>query len=799
MMVDIEQKIAHFISLGYEDQHWDFKREWYTDKASMLHDILCMANSADEQDSYIIIGVEDDSHEVVGVENDPKRRTTQMLNDFLRSVQFSGGSRPEVRVDAVHMSNHQIDVITIENSDYVPFTLTTDYRDNSSNKTVHCGNVYTRVHDSNTPIDKTADQRTVDGLYKKRLHINSDPIDKLSYALDDLDSWKQSGDINGQFYYTHNTNIQIRLINEDRLFKNSDFLCKIWPSKSAAYETAQLVYNDIIIKEIQHAGLDNYRIDLVRPECEYINVSKASGHNPDYRKYYYITRRSIIDKFNKFLLKTHYTCGQSEFMLDRWLKHVIYFSNDNEKILFDNYIKSLRPQYLLGIIDETTCGFTPELDLWQQNDIDDYKSTLTIRQLYDKWSDYSSWEYRTISDLGAIVGGGTPPTRKPEFFNGNIPWITPDDLSSFKGRYISHGARNITTAGLRSSSATILPKGTVLFSSRAPIGYTAIAKNDLCTNQGFKSIVPYCKHDSLFIFYLLRLLGRKIENYASGATFKEISGSTLGGVSMPIPCSQATRNNISYYLSNIDSAIENTDLLSGKLADFITFLYNYWFVQLDFPDESGRPYKSSGGKMVYNDQLKQEIPEGWECKKLTDLFDFVRGTEVGADAYADKKISDSYIRFWRVRDVGDDCKTWIDGNANNLTIVKPGDVVITLDGTVGKIGIDLDGAISGGLRYTVDHTGIISNATIYTILQSDYVQESLKQYVSGRGSILAHASGALQHLAIPYDKNIFSKFQNTIQPMFDLMINCKEESKQLVSLRDWLLPMLMNGQVEIKE
>lgn len=797
-MADIQQKIAHLVSLDCEDQHWDFKREWYTDKSSMLHDILCMANSADEQDSYIIIGVEDDNHEVVGVENDPKRRTTQMLNDFLGSIQFSGDSRPKVRVDTVHMLNHQIDVITIENSDYVPFTLTMDYRDNSSNKTVHCGNVYTRVHDSNTPMNKTADQRTVDGLYKKRLHINSDPIDKLSYALDDLDSWKQSDDINGQFYYTHNTNIQIRLISEGRLFKNSDFLCKIWPSKSAAYETAQLIYNDITIKEIQHAGLDDYRIDLVRPECEYINVSKVSGHNPDYRKYYYITRRSIIDKFNKFLLKTHYTYGQSEFMLDRWLKHVIYFGNDNEKILFDNYIRSLRPQYLLKTIDKTTCGFTPRLDLWSQNDIDDYKSTLAIRQLHDKWSDYSSWEYRKISDLGSITGGGTPSTKRLEFFDGNIPWVTPDDLSHFKGRYISHGARNISANGLRHSSAKILPKGSVLFSSRAPIGYTAIAKNNLCTNQGFKNITPNCEHDSLFIFYLLKLLGNKIENYASGATFKEISGHTLGEISVLIPCSQVVRSKISDYLSNIDAVIENADLLSDKLASFLALLYNYWFVQFDFPDENGRPYKSSGGKMIYDNLLKQEIPEGWECKKLIGLFDFVRGTEVGSDAYADKKISDDYIRFWRVRDVGNNCKTWIDGNARNLTTVKPGDVVITLDGTVGKIGIDLDGAISGGLRHVVDHASAISSAAIYTILQSDYVQESLRQYVSGRGSILAHASGALQHLAIPYDKNIFNKFQNIIQPTFNLMINSKEQSKQLASLRDWLLPMLMNGQVEIK-
>lgn len=303
--------------------------------------------------------------------------------------------------------------------------------------------------------------------------------------------------------------------------------------------------------------------------------------------------------------------------------------------------------------------------------------------------------------------------------------------------------------------------------------------------------------DKRYLYFYLKSMQNHLQGSRTGSSIPGLSKSKLSSFPVLVP-EISKQKKISNTLERIEDLARLNDRTTQTCSDIIRFIYDYWFVQFDFPDENGRPYKFSGGKMVYNEQLKQEIPDGWEYKKLTDLFDFIRGTEVGSDTYADKKISDGYMRFWRVRDVGNDCKTWIDGNARNLTTVKPGDVVITLDGTVGKIGIDLDGAISGGLRHVVDHTNAISNATIYTILQSDYVQESLRQYVSGRGSILAHASGALQHLAIPYDKNIFSKFQNIIQPMFDLMINCKEESKQLASLRDWLLPMLMNGQVEIK-
>lgn len=99
----------------------------------------------------------------------------------------------------------------------------------------------------------------------------------------------------------------------------------------------------------------------------------------------------------------------------------------------------------------------------------------------------AEWIECKISDIGTVVGGATPSTKKPENYeNGTIAWITPKDLSTFNGRYIQHGERNITETGLKSCSTQLLPKNTVLFSSRAPIGYVAIAANDVCTNQGLR-------------------------------------------------------------------------------------------------------------------------------------------------------------------------------------------------------------------------------------------------------------------------------------------------------------------------
>lgn len=793
----IGETVRTLINTGHEGQYWDFKQEWYSNKASMLHDILCMANNPDQHDSYLIIGV-DDNCKITGVENDIRRKTTQMLNDFLREKNFSDGIRPELYVENINIDNHQVDVIVIKNSDKTPFALAGDYTD--GNKTVHRNNIYSRIHDSNTPIDKTSSPTIVEELYKKRLYIDSDPLKKFEHYLDDIDGWRQCDDIDGEFYYANNTKMTLKLTDENDSDRYSNFLCKIWPSKSAKYDTARLIYENITVSKIRHAGLDDHRIDVIEPDHEYVDISKASNNTPDYREYYYVIAGSILDKFNKFLLRKHYVYGQSEFMLKKWSGHIIYFKDDNEKAAFDKYINS-NVENVYEVINNTECPFATNTDRWTQIDIDSYKSTLAIKSLFIKWRATSTlplWRSYKLSELGAIIGGGTPSTHNASYFDGDIPWITPNDLSHYKRRYISRGERNITKKGLASCSAKLLPAGTVLFSSRAPIGYVAIAENPVCTNQGFKNIIPFNSSDSLFLYYLLKTLGDKIEQYASGATFKEISGAAMGEISISIPSSKSVRSNISHVLSTIDCSIENTYLTDSYLKRILNHVYNYWFVQFDFPDENGRPYKSSGGKMAYNEQLKQEIPVGWETKKLLDLFSFERGTEVGSAQYSNYKVDDDYVKFYRVRDVGDDSSTWV-SEKNDLRIVKPGDVVITLDGTVGKIGIDIDGAISGGLRHVVDHSHRISNSMIWSILSSYYIQESLRRYVSGRGSILAHAGGAINDLSIPYSEHIFKKFQNVTDPMFALMVNCQQESKLLASLRDWLLPMLMNGQIEIKD
>ncbi len=147
----------------------------------------------------------------------------------------------------------------------------------------------------------------------------------------------------------------------------------------------------------------------------------------------------------------------------------------------------------------------------------------------------SNWEWCKIGDIGKIQGGGTPKTSNDEYWaDEGISWLTPADLNG-NGKYISRGRRDISKKGLENSSTFLLPKGTVLFSSRAPIGYVAIADQDLATNQGFQSCIPYEQGMNSYIYYYLKYVGEILDERASGTTFKEVSGTFVANVEFPLP------------------------------------------------------------------------------------------------------------------------------------------------------------------------------------------------------------------------------------------------------------------------
>lgn len=166
------------------------------------------------------------------------------------------------------------------------------------------------------------------------------------------------------------------------------------------------------------------------------------------------------------------------------------------------------------------------------------------------------WEVKTLDYVGDIVSGGTPSTKNEEYYGGDISWITPKDLSGYNRKFISKGERCITELGLQKSSAKLLPKGTVLFSSRAPIGYVAIAEKEVSTNQGFKSVV--CNEEIMnnnYVYYFLKYNKENIENVSSGSTFKEISGSHMKNIKIIVP-SKIIIDKFNDLVSSFDSLLK---------------------------------------------------------------------------------------------------------------------------------------------------------------------------------------------------------------------------------------------------
>jgi type I restriction enzyme S subunit len=182
------------------------------------------------------------------------------------------------------------------------------------------------------------------------------------------------------------------------------------------------------------------------------------------------------------------------------------------------------------------------------------------------------WEVGCIEDVAHVIGGGTPSTKMGSYFTNNgIPWLTPKDLSGYEGKFIEKGATDLTEEGLKNSSAKLMPKGTILFTSRAPIGYVAIALNDIATNQGFKSLVPKDNMKSEYLYQYIRKITPYVQSISSGSTFGEVTGSTMKQIKILIPeC--GILENFEAFINPINARIIN-DILGvrtlTKIRDLI--------------------------------------------------------------------------------------------------------------------------------------------------------------------------------------------------------------------------------------
>ena len=380
----------------------------------------------------------------------------------------------------------------------------------------------------------------------------------------------------------------------------------------------------------------------------------------------------------------------------------------------------------------------------------------------------TEWIECTLDKLGEIVGGATPSTKCEDYYGGSIPWITPKDLSSFKGRYITSGERNITEKGLASCSAQMMPKDAVLFTSRAPIGYVAIASQSVCTNQGFKSIVVNEKADPLFVYYLLKYNKDAIEAMGSGTTFKEVSGKTMRAVKVRIPVDVSYQKRIAAVLDSLDTKIENNERINDNLQQQAAALFSSLYDRSNTED------------------------------RFTDLIQILGG---GTPKTGENTYWNGNIAFFTPKDVGIPYTLITEKTISkeglshcNSRLYPVNTVFVTARGTVGKVGM------SG--------VPMAMNQSCYALVGKETHQLLVYFYTLKAVDRLKHkASGAVFDAITTRDfeseqimklsDDDATAFLRVAEPMFQEVLNNNIENLRLSTLRDSLLPKLMSGEIDV--
>ena len=379
----------------------------------------------------------------------------------------------------------------------------------------------------------------------------------------------------------------------------------------------------------------------------------------------------------------------------------------------------------------------------------------------------TEWIECTLDKLGEIVGGATPSTKCEDYYGGSIPWITPKDLSSFKGRYITSGERNITEKGLASCSAQMMPKDAVLFTSRAPIGYVAIASQSVCTNQGFKSIVVNEKADPLFVYYLLKYNKDAIEAMGSGTTFKEVSGKTMRAVKVRIPVDVSYQKRIAAVLDSLDTKIENNERINDNLQQQAMALYAEMF--LNSSDDN--------------------VTSG----TLSDIAVITMGQSPSGSSYNEDGVGEVFyqgraefgFRFPKRRLFTTEPKR----------MAETGDVLLSVRAPVGDLNEAYERCCIGrGLGAIHSKTGH-SSFVLYTM----FALRSQLDVFNGEGTVFGSINRDALN-AIPIDippVTEIDQFEAVAHPMDELIRANYEENCRIEAIRDSLLPKLMSGEIDV--
>ena len=406
-----------------------------------------------------------------------------------------------------------------------------------------------------------------------------------------------------------------------------------------------------------------------------------------------------------------------------------------------------------------------------------------------------------IKDLCERIGsGGTPSRKNKSYYNlGNIKWLKTKELDDIK---IYDTEEKITEEGLKKSSAKLYPKDTIVMAMYgATVGKLGIIKEEMCTNQACcNMVVDSNKCNYKFLYYSLLYNRESIINLANGAAQQNLSVGVIGDYEINLP-SLEEQEKIADILSSLDDKVELNNEMNKTLEEMAQSIFKRWFVDFEFPNEDGKPYKSSGGEMV--DSELGMIPKGWEVKKISELIEVKDGTHAspkvskeGFPLVTSKHIKGDRIAIEDAKIISE--KDYLE--VNKRSKVDTGDILISMIGTVGLTYFVQEEEIN----FAIKNIGLFKTSQNKTLSEYFYLylkSDNMKNYIEARlaGTTQKYISlGELRNIPVvlPND-SIIDKFKKVVGVLLDKRRLNIINNEELMITRDTLLPKLMNGEIMI--
>ncbi|MBW4008919.1 restriction endonuclease subunit S [Moraxella osloensis] len=423
----------------------------------------------------------------------------------------------------------------------------------------------------------------------------------------------------------------------------------------------------------------------------------------------------------------------------------------------------------------------------------------------------------TLSSIVDIISGGTPSTANPDYWNGDIGWLSVADFNNDQ-RFVYYSDKTITRNGLNNSSTKLLSIGDTIISARGTVGALAQIGNEMAFNQscfGLRAKQEFLNED--FLYYSLRNYVKNLKAKSQGSVFDTINLSTFDMIELEIP-SLPHQQKIASVLSTLDEKIALNNQINATLEQMAKTLYDYWFVQFDFPDENGKPYKSSDGEMMYNETLKREIPKGWDVKKLADWIKTDKSGDWGQEEpKGNYQLEVTCIRGADINPINNQgiieapTRFILEKNANKL--LSDFDFVIEISGGSPTQSTGRIASISPSTLCRFDKPLICSNfckaislkdnsyfynfAFLWNQIYENDILFGWEGKTSGIKNLLFDNFVQSYYEPLP-PVEIADKFFQKMDVINSQQQTLLKQNAELTKLRDWLLPMLMNGQATVQ-